>query len=132
MGRNNGRAGDFYVIISVRKHPLFTRQGNDLSCEVPITLAQAFQGGELEVPTLSGKVRMRVPAKTPSEKVFTLKGLGMPILQRNGRGNLKVKVRVEMSSRLSKRDRETLEEINRLSKKGKTGAEEAPFQPVEN
>ncbi len=131
MGRNRGPAGDFYIILSVRKHPLFSRVGNDLYCEVPITLAQAFQGAELEVPTLNGKVRMRVPAKTPSEKVFTLKGLGMPILHQNGRGDLKVKIRVEISSRLSKRDRETLEEINRLNKKGKTGEEGASFQPAE-
>jgi molecular chaperone DnaJ len=132
MGRNSGPAGDFYIIISVRKHPLFSRVGNDLYCEVPITLAQAFQGAELEVPTLNGKVRIRVPAKTSSEKVFTLKGLGMPILHQNGRGDLKVKIRVEISSRLSKRDRETLEEINRLNKKGKTGEEGASFQPAEN
>jgi len=64
--------------------------------------------------------------------VFTLEGLGMPILQKNGRGDLKVKVQVEMSSRLSKRGRETGEEINRQNKKGKTGDEEASFQPVEN
>jgi molecular chaperone DnaJ len=132
VGRNRGPAGDFYIIISVRKHPLFSRAGNDLYCEVPIPLAQAFQGAELEVPTLNGKVRMRVPAKTPSEKVFTLKGLGMPILHQNGRGDLKVKIRIEASSRLSKRDREILAEINRVNKKGKTGEEGSSFRQTED
>ncbi len=95
-GRNGGRAGDLYIAITVRKHPFFTREGNDLYCVVPISLAQALAGADLEVPTLDGKVRIRVPANTPSERVFNLKGLGMPILQRNGRGDLKVKVRVEV------------------------------------
>lgn len=130
MSRNGGPAGDFYVIISVRKHPLFSRVGKDLYCEIPITLDQAFRGAELEIPTLNGRVRMRVPAKTPSEKVFTLKGLGMPILQRDVRGDLKVKIRVAISSRLSRRERETLAEMNRLNKNGMTGEEKASFQAV--
>ena len=132
MGCNGGPAGDFYVIISVRKHPLFRRVGNDLYCEIPVTLNQAFRGAELEIPTLNGTVRMRVPAKTPSEKVFTLKGRGMPILQKDGRGDLKVKIRVEISSRPSKRDRETIKELNWLNKKGMTGEEEASFRTVDN
>ena len=96
--------------------------------EVLISSAQALGGADLEVPTLDGKVRMRVPAKTPSEKVFNLKGLGMPILQRRGRGDLKVKVRVEVSSRLSKRDREA----SRPKKKGKNDGGEPSFRSVEN
>jgi len=132
MGRNGGPAGDFYVIISVRKHPLFRRAGNDLYCEIPITLNQAFGGAELEIPTLNGPVRMRVPAKTPSEKVFTLKGQGMPILQRDGRGDLKVKIRVEISSRPSKRDREIIKELSWLNRKGMAGEEKASFRTADN
>ena len=131
MGRNGGAAGDLYIVIAVRKHLFLTRVGNDLHCEVPISLAQALQGAELEIPSLNGKVRMRVPAGTPPEKVFMLKGLGMPILQRNRRGDLKVKIRVEIAGRFSKGDREILEELNRGNKKGKNGEEEASFHSVE-
>jgi molecular chaperone DnaJ len=130
MGRNGGLAGDFYVVISVKKHPLFRRAGKDLYYEVPINFNQAFRGVELEIPTLNGPVQMRVPAKTPSEKVFILKGRGMPILQQDGRGDLKVKIRV--SSRPSKRDRETIKELNWLNKKGMTGEEEASFRKVDH
>ena len=130
MGRNGGPAGDLYIVIAVRKHPFLTRAGNDLHCEVFLSLAQARQGAELEVPSLNGKVRMRVPAGTPPEKVFVLRGLGMPVSHRNHRGDLKVRIHVEIPNRSSKRDREILEELNRASKKGENREEEASFHSV--
>jgi molecular chaperone DnaJ len=76
-------------------------------------------GAEVEVPTLEGKARMKMPPGTPAGKIFTLKGRGMPVLQDGGRGDLKVALRVEIPSRLSKRQREQLDEFNRLNQKGR-------------
>ena len=115
MGRNGGPPGDFYVVVSVKKHSFFTRMGNDLLCEIPVTFLQALMGAEIEVPTLEGKVRLKVPAGTPGGKVFTLKGRGMPVLNGGNRGDQKVTLRVEVPSKLSKRQRELLDEFNRLS-----------------
>ena len=119
MGRNGGSPGDLYVVISVKKHPVFTREGKDLLCEIPVTFLQALMGAEIEVPTLEGKARMKMPPGTPAGKIFTLKGRGMPVLQGAGRGDLKVTLRVEVPSRLSKRQREQLDEFNRLSQEGR-------------
>jgi molecular chaperone DnaJ len=132
MGTGGAPPGDLYIVISVKNHPVFHRAGNDLFCEVPVTLDQAIRGADLVVSTLHGKVRMRVPARTPSEKVLTLKGLGMPILERKGRGDLKVRIRVEIPRRPSKKDRQVLEEFYRLSKEGKDSEEEASFRAVVN
>jgi molecular chaperone DnaJ len=119
MGRHGGLPGDLYVVISVKKHPNFTREGNDISCEVPVTFLQALTGVEIEVPTLEGKARIKMPPGTPAGKIFTLKGRGMPVLQGVGRGDLKVTLRVEIPSRLSKRQREQLDEFNRMSQEGR-------------
>jgi molecular chaperone DnaJ len=107
------------VVISVKKHPIFTREGNDILCEVPATFLQALMGAEIEVPTLEGKARMKVPPGTPAGKIFTLKGQGMPFLRGSGRGDLKATLRVEVPSRLSRRQRELLDEFNRLSQEGR-------------
>jgi molecular chaperone DnaJ len=119
IGRHGGRPGDLYVVISVKKHPIFTREGNDLSCEVPVTFLQALMGAEIEVPTLEGKARMKIAPGTQAGKIFTLKGRGMPILQGASRGDLKVNLRVEIPSRLGKRQREQLDEFIRLSQEGR-------------
>jgi molecular chaperone DnaJ len=118
MGRHGGQPGDLYVVISVQKHSVFTREGNDLLCEVPVTFLQALMGAEIEVPTLGGKVRMKMPPGTPAGKIFTLRGEGMPVLRGVGRGDLKVNLRVKIPSRLSKRQRELLDEFKRLSQEG--------------
>jgi len=102
MGSNGGLAGDLYVVISMKNHPVFTRRGNDIYCEVPIPFSEALMGAEIEVPTLKGKARIRVPAGVTSGKVFTLKNQGMPILQRSGRGDQKVTIRVEVASKAQK------------------------------
>jgi len=117
-GQHGGQPGDLYVVISVKKHPVFTREGNDLFCEVPVTFVQALMGAEIEAPTLEGKVRMKIPPGTPAGKIFTLRGEGMPVLQGVGRGDLKVNLRVEIPSRLSKRQRELLDEFQSLSQEG--------------
>jgi len=95
-GRNGGHPGDLYVVIGVKKHPVFVREGNDIICEVSISLTQARKGGEIEIPTLNGKVKLKVAPDTPSGKVFTLKGQGMPFLHGTGRGDQKVLVQVKI------------------------------------
>ncbi|NWF55173.1 MAG: J domain-containing protein [Syntrophaceae bacterium] len=126
MGRNGGPPGDLFVVLSVLQHPVFERVGNDLQCEIPVSLAQAFRGAEIQVPVLNGSVRMKVPPKTPPGKVFILKGLGMPFLQKKGKGNLRVKIRVEAPGRPGKEEREMQED---LARQGKTrpGSEPATF-----
>jgi molecular chaperone DnaJ len=79
---------------------------------MPITLVQAVEGGEIEVPTLYGKAKIKIAPGTPAGKTFTLKGCGMPILQGAGRGDQKVELRVEIPSKLNKRQKEVLEAFN--------------------
>lgn len=128
MGGHGGPAGDLHIILSVGKHPVFTRSGNDLTCTLSLGLSEAFRGTEVEAPTLEGPVRIKVPAKTSSGKTFVLKGRGMPVLEGKGRGDLKVKVQVEVAGRPTKKEREMLEELARQGKKEKKGTDAAPFQ----
>ena len=107
---------------------MFTRSGNDLTCEIPVELSLAFKGTEVEVPTLKEPVRIKIPPKTPPGKIFILKKMGMPALQGRGRGDLKVQIRVEAPSRPGKKEREMMEELSRQGKKGMMGPEEATFQ----
>lgn len=127
MGQNGGAPGDLFIVLSVLQHPVFSRLGNDLQCEIPLSLIQAYRGADIEVPVLDGTVRMKVPPKTPSGKVFILKGLGMPVFQKKGKGDLRVKTRVEAAGRRGKQDREMMEELARQSKMAKTGRETASF-----
>jgi molecular chaperone DnaJ len=114
-GMVGGPGGDLYVVIHVKEHPLFVRQENDIVIEVPISFPQAALGAEIEVPTLEGKVKLKVPAGTQSGKVIRLKGKGFPDLHGYGAGDQLVKVTVETPRRLSARQRELLEEFARAS-----------------
>jgi molecular chaperone DnaJ len=127
MGQDGGPPGDLFVVLSVLQHPVFVRLGNDLQCEISVPLIQAFRGAEIQVPVLSGTIRMKMPPKTPSGKVFILKGLGMPVFPKKGKGNLRVKIRVEAPGRAGKQEREMLEELAHQSKMGKTGSGKASF-----
>jgi molecular chaperone DnaJ len=122
-GIAGGPPGDLYVVLSIEPHPLFERDGVDLHCEVPISFVQATLGAEIEVPTLEGKVTMRVPEGTQSGKLLRLRGKGLPPLQprverkqlERLRGDVYVRIFVEVPSRLSARQRELLEEFARES-----------------
>jgi molecular chaperone DnaJ len=122
-GISGGPPGDLYVVLSVEPHPLFERDGIDLHCEVPISFVQAALGDEIEVPTLEGKVTMRVPEGTQSGKMLRLRGKGLPPLQPRAersqlermRGDIYVRIFVEVPTRLSGRQRELLEEFARES-----------------
>jgi len=112
-GARGGRSGDLYVDISVVPDEMFERHGNDLVCGVPISFAQAALGTEIEVPTLNGKVKMRVPAGTQSGKFFRLRGKGMPDVHGYGRGDELVRVVVETPSGLNAKQKRLLEEFAR-------------------
>jgi molecular chaperone DnaJ len=108
-GIAGGPPGDLYVVISVKRHPLFERDGRDLHCEVPISFVQAALGDEIEVPTLDGKVMLRVPEGTQSGKVMRLRGKGLPSIRSAAPGDQLLHIFVEVPTKLNKRQRELLE-----------------------
>jgi len=108
-GRNGGPPGDLYVEIRVNPHKLFTRDGADLACEVPISMATATLGGEVELPTLSGHVSLKVPSGTQSGKVFRLRGKGVNTVRDARQGDLFAKVAVETPVNLSAEQKELLQ-----------------------
>ena len=103
--------GDLYVVISVRPHPLFQRVESDLLMETPISFTQAALGTDLEVATLNGRAKIKVPAGTQTGTIFRLRGKGMPRLQGLGSGDLHVKVRIKTPSALTERQRQLLEAL---------------------
>ncbi len=110
-GEAGNAPGDLYVVVAVRPHPFFRRQGNDLHCEVPLSFAQAALGTELEVPTFKKTERVRIPEGTQSGATFRLRGLGVPDLGGRGTGDLYVTVVVRTPTRLNRKQREVLEKL---------------------
>jgi molecular chaperone DnaJ len=110
-GALGGPAGDLYVVVNVREHPIFQRDGRDLFCEVPIGFVDAALGGELEVPTLDGRVKLKIPEGTQTGKLFRLRGKGVAPVRGGGPGDLMCRVAVETPVNLDKRQRELLEEF---------------------
>lgn len=111
LGDHGGPPGDLYVMIRVKEHALFHREEYDVFCEIPITFVQASLGAELDVPTLDGSVKMRIPEGTQSGRIIDLKGRGVPHLRGGGRGNQRVRVVVETPTNLSAKQRKLLEEF---------------------
>lgn len=118
-GAHGGPAGDLYVVVNVREHDIFQRDGKHLYCEVPISFADAALGGELEVPTLDGRVKLKIPEGTQTGKLFRLRGKGVAPVRGGGAGDLMCRVVVETPVNLDKRQRELLEEF-RSSLQGDT------------
>jgi curved DNA-binding protein len=117
-GTDGGPPGNLYLKVTVAEHRVFERQGNDLHCEVPIDLYAAVLGGEAEVPTLDGTVRLRIPAGTHGGRTFRLNGKGMPHLRdRQKRGDLFAKVKITVPTKLSKKERALFEELVGLRKR---------------
>lgn len=111
-GINGGPAGDLYIFIHVRPSAVFERDGNNLYCEVPVSFAVAANGGTVEVPTISGKAKLNIPAGTQTGQILRLKGKGAPSLRRGmGRGDLHIRVIVETPVNLSKEQKELLEKL---------------------
>lgn len=121
-GPNGGPAGDLYVYVRVQPHDYFERHGNDIYCVIPITFTQAALGAEIMVPTLEGKkVKVKVPSSTQNGKVLRLKNEGVPHLHNsNRRGDLYIKIRVEVPKKLSSRGKELLKELSELEGENKS------------
>ena len=109
---SGGPAGDLYVAIMVKAHPIFQRDGADLLCTVPINFATAALGGELEVPTLDGRVKLKIPAGTQTEKTFRLRGKGVKPVRGGPVGDLLAKVRLETPVHLNNDQRELLQKFH--------------------
>lgn len=123
-GRNGGPPGDLYVEITVRPHPIFERDGEHLSCEVPISFAAAVLGGTVDVPTLQGEVALKIPPETQSGKVFRLRDKGVKPVRGGARGDLYCKVVVETPVHLSAEQREMLRKFDESLKRD--GSEHSP------
>ena len=113
-GPQGGVPGDLYIIIHVREHPLFQRQGDDLICDMPVTSVMAALGDKVEIPTLYGKVRLKIPAGTQTGKILILKGKGMPKVYGYGKGNLYIRIAVEIPTRLSSEERRLIQKLGEL------------------
>ncbi|HEY3757961.1 MAG TPA: molecular chaperone DnaJ [Opitutaceae bacterium] len=114
-GAAGGSAGDLYIVLTVKEHELFERQGDDLFCEIPIKFTLATLGGSIEVPTLSGKAALKIPVATQSGTTFRLRDRGMPSLRSGRQGDQLVRVHVEVPTHLSSEQRKLLEEFARIS-----------------
>lgn len=110
-GADGGPAGDLYVQVAVKEHEFFQRDGRNLYCEVPISIFDACLGGELEVPTLDGRVKLKVPAETQTGKLFRLRGKGVTPVRGGPAGDLLCRVVLETPVNLSKKQKELLEEL---------------------
>jgi len=110
-GVNGGPPGDLYVQVEVREHPIFTRDGRNLFCEVPIDFVDAALGGELEVPTLDGRVKLKIPPETQTGKLFRLRGKGVTPVRGGGVGDLLCRVTVETPVKLTERQKDLLREF---------------------
>jgi molecular chaperone DnaJ len=114
-GLAGGQPGDLYIVLTVKEHELFERQGEDLFCEVPIKFTLATLGGTVEVPTLSGKATLKLPPGTQSGTTFRLRGKGMPNLRGGHHGDQLVRVQVEVPQSLTADQRRLLEEFAKIS-----------------
>jgi molecular chaperone DnaJ len=107
-GQNGGPPGDLYVNVVVLEHPIFSREDSDLYCEVPIDFVTAALGGEMDVPTLGGRVVLKIPAETQSGKMFRLRGKGVRSVRGGGVGDLICRTSVETPVNLNKEQKEML------------------------
>ncbi len=110
-GVNGGPSGDLYVQVKVKDHPIFTRDGANLYCEVPISYPTACLGGEIEVPTLDGKVMLKIPAETQTGKLFRLRGKGVKPVRGGAIGDLLCRVQLETPVHLTKEQRALIEQL---------------------
>jgi len=113
-GTRGGPAGDLYIALHLKPHPIFKREGNTVICEVPISFAQAALGAEIKVPTLNGRAKLKIPPGTQNNKVFRLRGMGIPYLHSSSRGDQWVRVIVVTPVNLSEEQKELLKKFNEL------------------
>ena len=110
-GRAGGPKGDLYVVLSIRKHEFFERQGHDLYCVIPISFPQASLGAEFEIPGMDGAVQVKIPEGTQSGKELRIRGRGVPYLNEKGQGDLVVQVIVQTPRKLTKAQRELMAKL---------------------
>ena len=108
--------GDLYVVVQIRPHPVFQREHNDLHCEMPISFTTAALGGEIEIPTLDGHAKLRIPGETQSGQVFRLRGKGIKALRGGNQGDLMCHVVVETPVKLNERQKELLRELDSINR----------------
>ena len=114
-GINGGPSGDLYVQIHLKAHAVFQREQNDLHCEMPISFTTAALGGEIEIPTLDGAAKLRIPEETQSGKIFRLRGKGIKGVRSHAHGDLLCHVVVETPVNLTERQKELLRELEESS-----------------
>lgn len=132
-GLNGAPPGDLYVEIHVKPHPIFDRQGQDLHCQMPIHFTMAAVGGELEIPTLQGKVKLKIPPETQSGKIFRLRGKGVQAMRGHNVGDLLCHILVETPINLSREQKELLEQFQaalEADKKNHSPQERSWFERV--
>ncbi len=113
-GAAGGPNGDLYVQIAVKEHPFFKREESEIYCEIPVSYPTMVLGGEVEVPTLEGMIKLKIPSSTASGKIFRLKGKGVPVLGSQSRGDQHVRVFVDIPKRLSDEHKKTIEKLAEL------------------
>ena len=118
-GEKGASTGDLYVIIYVKEHEIFERQGDDIYVKVPIPFTIAALGGEIEVPTLNEKAKLKIPSGTQNNTIFRMKDKGIPYLHGNGKGDQNVEVVIDVPEKLNKKQKELLKEFEKESKKKK-------------
>jgi molecular chaperone DnaJ len=126
-GDAGGPKGDLYVQVSVREHEIFQRDGKNLYCEIPIGFVEAALGGELEVPTLDGRVKLKVPAETQTGKLFRLRGKGVTPVRGGSVGDLLCRVAVETPVNLTGKQKELLQELQGTMKGGKNSPKQSSW-----
>lgn len=110
-GRSGGQKGDLLLVVTVRQHPQFERRGDDLHADIEVPLTVAVLGGEVEVPTMTARVMLKIPELTQNGRTFKLNGLGMPRLNKSGKGDLLAHARVRLPDRLSDEQRALFEQL---------------------
>ena len=116
-GVNGGPPGDLYVVVQLKAHSVFQREGADLHCEMPISFTVAALGGEISIPTLDGEAKIKIPAETQSGQVFRLRGKGIKPIRQTSNGDLMCHVVIETPVRLTDRQKELLRELEEINKK---------------
>lgn len=131
-GVRGGTAGDLYVVLHVKPHDIFHREGDDLLCEVPVTFVQASLGAEIEVPTLTGKTEIKIPAGTQPGTMFRLKGRGVKNVQGHGHGDLHVRINIEVPTHLTGEQKAKLQEFANLCNGKESPIRQSFFEKAKN
>ena len=118
QGSTTGNSGDLYVQIRIRQHPIFSRDGDNLYCEMPVSVAMSALGGEIEIPTLNGRAQLKIPSESQSERVFRLRSKGVRNVRSGEVGDLYCKIKLEIPVNLSRKQKDILREFDRALKEG--------------